>query len=92
MRFGSRGPSKSFVSDALTEKAGEDAVQGLGKSQHTLTLDFRGCHPLKIECQSMLGFACGLFEEIRYLVKPSTKKKGIKLISVIGRLPCRKAG
>ena len=46
MRFGSRGPSEFFSQiphrNALTEKAWEDAIQGLGMAMSTLASEKNG--------------------------------------------------
>ena len=89
MRFGSRGPSESFVSDTSPKCIDRE---GRGRRRTGIRQI-----PTYFDSRFLGGgegrlLGRGLFVETRYLVKPSTKKKRIKLISVISRLPCRKAG
>ena len=90
MRFGSRSPSESFVSDT-SPKCIDREGRGRRRTGIRQIPTYFDTRFLGGGEGRLLDREC-LFEETRYLIKPSTKKKRIKLISVISRLPCRKAG
>ena len=76
MRLGSRGPRKSFVSDTSPKCLDRE---GRGRRRTGIRQI-----PTYFDTQFLGGgegrlLGRGLFEEIRYLVKPSTKKRELNL-------------